>query len=299
MANERQKHLEINETPQLDGGTMIIGFDGWMDGADVSTGTVEYLARELRAREIGRIREGNFYILNVPGSMEITALFRPPVKIDEGLIQSLGMPENRFYVAEEQKLLLFRGKEPHTGWEEFADYLLDVAGRCGVKDFYFLGSVGSVLPHTREPVFWGSMTSEALRNRLQEHGISPTNYEGPGHFVTYLSPRVREAGLNMATVVAGIPSYIEGRNPRCIEAMLAKLNALLKLNIDLAPIQTEVQQFLQGVTVAMQKNPKMRERLDELEKLYDEELNGEEHEATEEDAEMRDWFERQNLRLDL
>lgn len=299
MADERRTLLDLRETPNLDGGTMILGFDGWMDGADVSTGTVAYLAEHLGAREIGEIHEGNFYILNVPGSMEIAALFRPPVRIEEGLNQGIRMPKNVFHAAEERKMLLFSGKEPHTGWEEFGDYLLAAAARCGVKDIYFVGSVGSVLPHTRDPLFWGSMTDEATRERLREHGINPTNYEGPGHFITYFSPRAAQAGHAMASIVTGIPSYIEGRNPRCIEAVVTKLNAVLGLDVDVTPLQVEGQQFLQGVNLAMQKNPKLAERLAELERVYDAELDGETHEQTDEDREMRDWFERQNLRLDL
>lgn len=291
--------LSLDQTPRMDGGAMIMGFSGWMDGAEVSTGSLAYLAEKFRAKRVGEIRSGHFYILNVPGSMEITSLFRPAARIEDGLVKHLDMPRNEFYAAEEARLLLFRGKEPNVGWELYADHLLDAANRCGVTDLYFIGSVGSVVPHTRDPVFWSTVTSEALRERLLGHGVTATNYEGPASFATYLSQRARDAGLNMATLVAGIPSYIDGRNPRCIEAMLTKLGELLGRTFDLTELQGQRREFLQGVQIAMQKNPKLTERIQQLEKLYDNEINGETSEETKEtDDSLKNWFERQNIKLD-
>jgi len=291
--------LVLESAPRMDGGAMILGFSGWMDGAEVSTGALGYLAEQLKARSIGEIRSGHFYILNVPGSMEITALFRPSARIEDGLVKSLDMPQNEFFAAEEAKLLLFRGKEPNAGWELYADHLLEAATRCGISDLYFMGSVGSVVPHTRDPVFWSTMTSEALRDRLVPHGISPTNYEGPASFATYLSLRAKDAGLNMATIVAGIPSYIEGRNPRCIEAMITKLGEILGRNFDLGDLQAQSREFLDGVQTAMKKNPKLAERIQQLEKLYDNEVSGETTEETKgTDDTLKNWFERQNIKLD-
>jgi hypothetical protein len=100
----------------------------------------------------------------------------------------------------------------------------------------------------------------------------------------------------MATVVAGIPSYIEGRNPRCIEAMVGRLNEILDLKLDLAPLKAQRQQFLQGVQLAMSKNPKLAERIHQLEQMYDKETRDDAE--TESDDDVRDWFERQNIKLD-
>ncbi len=293
-----ENFLELEEAPQLGGGAMLLGFSGWMDGAEVSTGSIEYIASAVNAQPIGRLRAEDLYILNVPGSMEITSLFRPPAKIENGLVQSLEMPRNEFHAAEQAGLLLFRGKEPNVGWERFADAIIEAAQRCSVQDLYFIGSVGSVLPHTREPIFWSTMTSEWLREKLLTFGVTPTNYEGPASFATYLSTRARAAKLNMATLVAGIPSYIEGRNPRCIEAMVGKLNEILTLNIDLAPLQAQRQQFLQGVELAMNKNPKLAERIHQLEQMYDKETRDDAEGEGQTDADVRDWFERQNIKLD-
>ncbi len=299
-----QNTLILDHVPRIDGGAMILGFTGWMDGAEVSTGSITHLVKTLGARPMGEIRSGGFYILNVPGSMEITSLFRPAARIENGIVQSLDMPRNDFWAAQSSKLVLFRGKEPNVGWELYADHLLDVCSRCGLTDMYFLGSVGSVVPHTREPIFWSTMTSEPLRDRLSAHGVAPTNYEGPASFATYLSMRAREAGLNMATLVAGIPSYIEGRNPRCIQAILTKLSEIIGVPFDLSELESQRSEFLQGVQIAMQKNPKLTERIKQLEDLYDKEVNGEAEDEADpkapspDDSALKNWFERQNIKLD-
>jgi len=296
MAESRPTILEMTDTPDLTGGAMIVGFSGWMDGAQVSVGTLDYLVEHLPASPVGTFRAQDLYILNVPGSMEITALFRPPVLIEEGLVQSLAMPRNDLFASQEANVLLLRGQEPNLGWERYADAVIEAAVRCKIADIYFVGSVGSVLPHTRDPIIWSTMSNPEFRTRLVQKGLTPANYEGPGSFATYLSERAKAAGLNMASMVAGIPSYIEGRNPRCIETMLERLRDIVGFELDLAEIQKQRTAFLTGVTTAMAKNPKLAERITELEKLLDGESDGETSE--EEDDEMREWFESQNLKLD-
>lgn len=285
-------NLKQSYHPVMRNARMIIGLSGWMDSCEVSTGTIAYLVETLGAREIGRIDPGNFYILNVPGSMEITALFRPHIKIENGLVQELDMPENVLYCVEEQNLLLFSGKEPNVGWGEFADYLLRVASECDVKEIYFAGSVGSMVPHSRDPVFWGAASNAAAHDILTEHGVSETNYEGPGSFGTYLLTRAHEIDASMATVIAGIPSYVEGRNVRCIEAVIEKLKLLAKFEADTAPLRAERDEFMQGIDKLIGRNPELAERIKKLEEFYDGEIDSGSEEK------VKDWFERQDLRID-
>ena len=68
-----------------------------MDGGDVSTGTVKRLVHLLRAKPIAEIDPEPFFIYNFPGSMEIAALFRPYIEIEDGLIKTADMPVGTFY----------------------------------------------------------------------------------------------------------------------------------------------------------------------------------------------------------
>jgi hypothetical protein len=80
----RSQYLRIHDLPKLKDARLVMGFTGWMDGGDVSIGTVEYLIDSLGADRIADINPTPFYIYNMPGSMEVTALFRPHVRIADG-----------------------------------------------------------------------------------------------------------------------------------------------------------------------------------------------------------------------
>src|SRR5206468_5309877 len=110
------------------------------DGGDVSTGRVRRLVDLLAARPIADIDPEPFYLLNFPGSMEMTALFRPHVKIEGGLVAAHDLPENRFYVHEPANLLLFLGKEPNLRWRTFGGCILELARRSHVRRVLFVGS---------------------------------------------------------------------------------------------------------------------------------------------------------------
>ena len=105
----------------------------------------------LEAPPIAEIDPEPFYIYNFPGSMDLAALFRPGIKIEDGLVKSLDMPANIFYCHEPANLVLFLGKEPNLRWREFGDCVLELARRVGVRRVLFVGSFGGTVPHTREP----------------------------------------------------------------------------------------------------------------------------------------------------
>ena len=59
--------LRIDDCPTLHDATLVLAFSGWMDGGDVSTGTVQRLVELLSADPIAEIDPEPFYIYNFPG----------------------------------------------------------------------------------------------------------------------------------------------------------------------------------------------------------------------------------------
>src|SRR5438128_767942 len=89
--------LKITDTPQLAGSTLLLALTGWMDGGDVSSGTVrQVMSGRKELIEVARIEPDEFYIYNFPGNMEISALFRPHVKYRDGVVKRFEMPTNIF-----------------------------------------------------------------------------------------------------------------------------------------------------------------------------------------------------------
>ena len=271
---------------------MIIGLSGWMDGGDVSLGTVKYLVKHLEARELADIEPDHFYIYNFPGSMGISSLFRPHTNIEEGLVTSFDEPENKFYCHERGNVVLFQGKEPNIHWKEYAECIFEVASACRVREIYFVGSVSGLVPHTRDPIFWSSASDEETRGRMQAHGMYPSAYEGPASIATYLITRAQEHDISIATMVATIPSYIDGKNAKCIHAAVERLGMVLDLSIDLTELESARDHFVRQAQMALEGDSKLAEKVRKLEEMYDDEL------APDDDDDLREWFERQNLKAD-
>src|SRR5215472_6947412 len=116
MADSTRDLLRFHQHPSLHEATLVLGFDGWMDGGSVSTGTVQRLVDLLAAPPLADIEPDSFYLYNFPGPMELAALFRPNIEIEDGLIKSIDMPSARFSVHEAANLILFLGKEPNLRW---------------------------------------------------------------------------------------------------------------------------------------------------------------------------------------
>src|SRR5262245_66464058 len=223
------KLLRFRHRPSLENATLVLAFTAWMDGGDVSTGTVRRLRDLLAARPFAEIDPESFYIYNFPGSMETAALFRPEIKIEDGLIASIDMPSNVFYFHEPANLVLFLGKEPNLRWRTFGDCVLELARQVGVRRMLFVGSFGGPLPHTREPRLHVTCSDAALRDEMARYGLRRTGYQGPGSFTSYLMTRAKAAGLEMVSLAAEIPGYLQGRNPTSIEAVTRRLAKMLQL----------------------------------------------------------------------
>lgn len=286
-----QDLLHFEQTPRLDKGRMILGLSGWMDGGDVSTGTVEWLIEQSAAEPVVQINPEPFYVYNFPGSMEVAALFRPHTKIEDGTVQIFEPPANTVYWAPEHNLLLLTGKEPHLCWPTYADCVFEIARRCGVEELYFVGSVAGVVPHTREPRLKGAGSEPIVRESLQQAGLGMSEYEGPASFTVQLLHEAPEVDLRMASLVAEIPAYIQGRNPKGIAAALGKLALLLDMQLDLDALRKLGDRWEKRIDEAVQERQDLAEHIHKLEEDYD-------HEVFDTMSDLKDWLEQQGIELD-
>jgi proteasome assembly chaperone (PAC2) family protein len=204
--------------------------------------------------------------------MEVAALFRPEVKYAHGVIESFDLPENEFYCDPERKLVLFLGKEPNLRWRDFADCLFELANRTGVTRLFFVGSFGGNVPHTREPRLYASISDESLRDGLKNFGVGFTDYEGPASFATYLLKHAASRGLQMVSFAAEIPAYLQGVNPTSIEAVTRRLNNILGLHVDLAPMRMVSDEWEANVTAIVREDKKLARQIQKLEEEYDRDL---------------------------
>jgi proteasome assembly chaperone (PAC2) family protein len=204
--------------------------------------------------------------------MEIAPLFRPHNKIDEGLVQEFEMPANTFYCHQPANLVLFIGKEPNMHWRSFGECVFDFARDVGVKRILFVGSFGGSVPHTREPRLYVTCSDESLLPEMERYGVRRTGYEGPGSFTTYLMTQSATAGLEMMSLVAEIPGYLQGTNPMSIEAVTRRLAKILQLPLDLDSLRSASTKWELEVSTAIEDNEEMATKVRDLEQEYDDEL---------------------------
>ena len=284
--------LRIYERPDLHNTRMLLGFSGWMDGGEVSTGTIKYLIEKLGAQKFAEISPEEFYIYNFPGSMEMTALFRPHTRIRAGIIKTFEVPRNEFFYDGQNNLILFLGKEPNLRWEEFADCIFFLCREFRVEMIYFIGSVAGLVPHTREPRFLSSVSDAPLKQTLQRYGVKFADYEGPASFITYLTTNCSEQDLKMATLVATIPAYVQGNNPKCIEAVIRRVAGILALQIDLEDLRAICDEFEKKLSDAVAEQPELSANIHKLEEDYDNEVFNTEM------GDLKTWLQQQGIRLD-
>jgi proteasome assembly chaperone (PAC2) family protein len=264
--------LHFSDRPTLDQATLVLAFTGWMDGGDVSTGTVRHLVDLVAARPIAEIESEPFYLYNFPGSMELTALFRPHIDIEDGLIKSIQMPSNSFFCHTPANLVLFVGKEPNLLWETFAACLFEFAHQLDIRRFLFVGSFGGSVPHTRQPRLFVTCSEADLLPEMQQYGLRRTGYKGPGSFASYLLTQCSAAGIQMVSLAAEIPGYVQGANPLCIEAVTRRLSQILRLPLDLASLRKASTEWELGVSAVLDKDEDLAAKVRQLEEEYDNDL---------------------------
>jgi hypothetical protein len=288
----KSPRIEFLAKPGFKHARMVVGLTGWMDGGEVSTGAIECLAERLKAEPLATLDEDDFYIASFPGTMEFAALFRPSVRIKDGLIRSLDWPATQVLYCPSSQLVLWSGREPNLRWQEYADTMLTLASACEVGQVHFIGSVAGLVPHTREPRFHTSVSDERLLPPLLRQGYRLSNYQGPSSITTFLTRLAPRHGIDWINSVAEIPAYIQGRNFRCIRAAVHRLAGLLGLNIDLEGLRLLADQMEEQLTKAVAEQPELAERITKLEEDYDNDIFDTEL------GDLKDWLQRQGIRLD-
>lgn len=284
--------LKIYARPKLDNARMILGFTGWMDGGDVSIGTIEYLVDKLNAQKLAEIDPQDSCIYSFPGSMEVSSLFRPHTRIKDGLITAFDHPPNTFFFDQKNNLIFLKGREPNFNWTRYAQSIFSLASEFNVTMIYFVGSVAGLVPHTRQARLFGSVSHESLKADFEKYGIRFTNYEGPASISAYLTSLATQRGFGMANIVAEIPPYVQGRNIRCIETVVKKLGTILGVQVNTEELTILGDELEKKLSTIIETRPELLGHIKKLEEDYDRDVFDTEM------GDLKDWLEQQGIRLD-
>jgi proteasome assembly chaperone (PAC2) family protein len=264
-----------SDKPKLRNPSLVCGIDGWVNGGEAATGTVQYLIDKLQATKFAEIPIDRFHIFQVPGELSL----RPYVKIEDGILKEHEFPINEFFYWVnpniDNDLIIFSGSEPNMNWEEYAEALLSVTRQFKVARIYLLGGVLDRVPYTKEPNVSCSCSSAEIRNDMRKYGVSGADYEGSGSFGTTLLHICQDKPMNMVSLVVTAAYYSEfniiiPRNPKSIRALIRRLESILHIDLDVSDIETQVKEFEEKLDSMAGDNMEFRHYIEKLEREYTE-----------------------------
>jgi len=271
--------MVIFEKPNLQQPSMVVGFSGWLDGGEASTGTIEYLIEKLKPRlkPFASIPVDDYGVFQVPG----IELMRPHVKTKDGVVEEVSYPKNELFYWKKPRsssggdLILLLGTEPNTRWQDYIRNVINLALEFGVKQLCSVGGVLAKAPHTREPIVSCSVSNARLKEVVSNYAVQFSNYEGPATFNSAIVAACKEKGIDAIHMTARALYYPEfniavPHNPKVILALVRRLNRLLSLKLDLSDLEQESRELEERLNSMVNQSPQFKEYLRELEESYQE-----------------------------
>jgi proteasome assembly chaperone (PAC2) family protein len=148
-----------------------------------------------------------------------------------------------------------------------------------------------LVPHTRDPMLFCSVSDAQMKPRFESYGMKFSDYEGPASIITFLTTRAKEQDVEMASIVASVPAYVQGANPKCIVATTRRIAGIFGIRVDLDDLQASADEFEKKLTEVVQEQPELAENIVKLEQDYDNEIFSEM-------GDLKNWLHQKGIRLD-
>lgn len=260
------ENIILYEKPELREPFLIVGFSGWPNAAEISTQTVNYLVRKLRARKFAEIKPEEFYVFTTN---------RPVTDAEAGLIKSLKFPATEFYFHRwgEKDLIFLLGQEPDLKWKQYAETVFNFVAQWGVRRIYTIGGEYAQVPHTKPTRIWIVVSEERLKKEIsfERQGIE---YQGPTSIHTYFLMLCKERGMECIGLWGDAPHYIQIPNPVAGYWMLKKVTEIIPIGIDLEEVRQAAIAFDYQIDKALAQSTEMQSYVRRLEEIYE---KGERH----------------------
>lgn len=256
--------LHLDWEPQLRSPWLVLGFEGWPNAADTSSGSVRFLREKLGGLKFGEFDAQLF---------QQFSSHRPVVSVQDGLVKGLAFPSSRLYAWSDPKgsrdLIFLQGVEPDLRWRDFIALLLDLAQRLGVVRTLSVGGVLSATPHTREPRVSCAYSHARLRSELEPLSVDFTAYEGPSSIHSSFLVAAQERDLEGLSFWGSAPHYVQGPNPMVWHAVLRRLGVLLGVELPLGELRAAGEKLRRQLDQNMSADAEVRAYVHKLEELYD------------------------------
>ena len=208
---------------------MVVAFNGWFDAAGAASAAARFLQRD--GALVATIDPEQFF--------DFTAT-RPEARLDANGDRHIVWPTHELRAVRSARghdLVVISGAEPHLRWRTFAGLIATAAEELGCSVVVSIGTVPDRVPHTRQPVVFGSSTNEALVRRL---GLSRPQYQGVTGVVGVLHDQLDRRSMPAVALRAGVAHYALGmRHPATSLALVQHVAHVAGATIDVHELQAE------------------------------------------------------------
>ena len=267
--------FELNEPlPKLKKPHALAMIQPWVDVGSVGTLTLSWLETHFKTKELARLaRPGNFF--------DFTR-YRPTIYYQEGRRQ-MTIP-NTYITYGKQKtgndFLFLHLLEPHSHSEVYVDSVLRLLERFGVKRYCLIGGMYDFVPHTRTLSITGGAIGEKTQQDVEKTGIESSDYQGPTTFTYLISQRAPDMGIETMSLIVHLPQYTQMDDDYMGAArLMTVLGSLYDIPRDESYIKKAEQQ-LEQISLALDKNPKMKSIVEQMEARYEARVNKKREEET-------------------
>jgi proteasome assembly chaperone (PAC2) family protein len=247
--------VDLWETPEELDNYMIAGWGQWADAGETSSSLPDYLVEALDARKIGEIREGDFYLFQIPGTHH---LLRPEVKLKDGYRQEMSRRRNEIYYAEVngKGLVIFRGEEPHMNEERYAEAFFDVVEALGIKRVIALAGVFGAMPYAKDREISCIYSLPDLKSELDNYAVRYSNYGGGTTIGAFLSHRAEYRNVEFVRFCALVPAYEFSTLAITVQSMrveqdwkawydvMRRIDYMFDLNLDLSDLELRARELI-------------------------------------------------------
>ena len=258
-----ETELIIHETPHLSRPWLIGGYEGWIDAGKVSSGSLTYLRKSLKAQKFAEILSDGFHDFRE---------FRPRVVVENGLIRQIEYPKNEFFYWKNRgslpDLILFLGNEPHIRWKAFADLFIQLASQFGVERLVTIGGLYDQVVHTIPRKISVVANNPDLLKDLLVHDVQMIDYAGPGSYVSLLQERANTDGIGSFMLWGRVPPYVVMKSSWDCVQILELLAKLVPFEIDLNGLREEAKLIDKQLQKAVEEKPDLRTYVKQLESIH-------------------------------
>jgi proteasome assembly chaperone (PAC2) family protein len=250
------ERLRLHVKPELRDPALIVALEGWNDAGEAATTALRFVSDSVRAVPLAELDPEEFYDFTVR---------RPNILVDPHRSRRIVWPTNEFRfgsIDADRELVTFCGVEPHLKWMAFADSVTGLAQDLEVSRVVLLGAYLADVVYSR-PVGVTGFASDP--ERLKQLGVEPSSYEGPTGIVGVLGERFEQAGMEVVSLWAGLPHYINAApNPRGALALLQGVTRYLDFPVDDAPLRTGAAEFEEKISKLVASDPDLSEYVRQL-----------------------------------